>query len=293
MNIEQLKTFCTVIEYGSFLKASEVLFCSQPAISKQIKSLERSLGFSLFDREGKKVNLNSNGRIAYTYAKKILDEVSELNQKLLESNNYLPPIISFGATNFIGVHIITPNISRFKDNFPEASVSFTIDFNQNVLKMLNLNKFSFAFVAESDLLNEYPDIKTDFFRDDELVLVASPNHPFASRNSINIEELEDQTFLVSQPNSAIRKFIEDTFYTNKLDINNIHNLYNIEGIKQSILNGQGISILPKKAISTELKHKLLIDVPINNLPLKRKLFIAYKKNKQFTTLEKDFINSLL
>lgn len=293
MNIEQLKTFCTVIEYGSFLKASEVLFCSQPAISKQIKSLERSLGFSLFDREGKKVNLNSNGRIAYTYAKKILDEVSELNQKLLESNNYLPPIISFGATNFIGVHIITPNISRFKDNFPEASVSFTIDFNQNVLKMLNLNKFSFAFVAESDLLNEYPDIKTDFFRDDELVLVVSPNHAFASKNSINIEELEDQTFLVSQPNSAIRKFIEDTFYTNKLDINNIHNLYNIEGIKQSILNGQGISILPKKAISTELKHKLLIDVPINNLPLKRKLFIAYKKNKQFTTLEKDFINSLL
>ena len=293
MNIEQLKTFCTVIEYGSFLKASEVLFCSQPAISKQIKSLERSLGFSLFDREGKKVNLNSNGRIAYTYAKKILDEVSELNQKLLESNNYLPPIISFGATNFIGVHIITPNISRFKDNFPEASVSFTIDFNQNVLKMLNLNKFSFAFVAESDLLNEYPDIKTDFFRDDELVLVVSPNHPFASRNSINIEELENQTFLVSQPNSAIRKFIEDTFYTNKLNISNIHNLYNIEGIKQSILNGQGISILPKKAISTELKHKLLIEVPINNLPLKRKLFIAYKKNKQFTTLEKDFINSLL
>ncbi|MBQ8997496.1 MAG: LysR family transcriptional regulator, partial [Clostridium sp.] len=61
MNIEQLKTFCTVIEYGSFSKASEVLFCSQPAISKQIKSLERCLGFSLFDREGKKVNLNSNG----------------------------------------------------------------------------------------------------------------------------------------------------------------------------------------------------------------------------------------
>ncbi|MDV4150751.1 LysR family transcriptional regulator [Clostridium sp. AL.422] len=293
MNIEQLKTFCAVIEYGSFLKASEVLFCSQPAISKQIKSLERNLGFSLFDREGKKVNLNSNGRIVYAYAKKILDEISEMNQKLLESNNYLPPIISFGATNFIGVHIITPNIGRFKDNFPEASVSFTIDFNQNILKMLNLNKFSFAFVAESDLLKQYQDIKTDFFRDDELVLVVSPNHPWTSRNSIDIEELKDQTFLVSQPNSAIRKFIEDTLHTNRIVINNIHNLYNIEGIKQSILSGQGISILPKKAISTELKHKLLIEVPINNLPLKRKLFIAYKKNKQFTTLEKDFINSLI
>ena len=293
MNIEQFKTFCTVIEYGSFLRASEVLFCSQPAISKQIKSLERKLGFNLFDRDGKKVILNSNGKIVYKHVKRVLDEILEMNNELLESNNYLPPIISFGATNFIGVHIITPNISRFKDNFPEASISFTIDFNKNILNMLNLNKFSFAFVAESDLLKEYQDIKTDFFRDDELALVVSPNHPFASRNSIDMEELKDQTFLVSQPNSAIRKFIEDTLRTNKISINNMHNLYNIEGIKQSILNGQGISILPKKSISTELKYQLLIEVPINNLYLKRKLFIAYKRNKEFTSLEKDFINSLL
>ena len=293
MNIDQLKTFCAVIEYGSFLKASEVLFCSQPAISKQIKSLERSLGFSLFDRDGKKVNLNSNGKIVYTYTKKILDEISEMNQKLIESNNYLPPIISFGATNFIGVHIITPNISRFKDNFPEASVSFTIDFNYNILKMLNLDKFSFAFISESDSLEEYPDIKTDFFRDDELVLVVSPSHPWASRPSVNKKELKEEILLVSQPNSAIRKFIERKLQENQIIINNIHNLYNIEGIKQSILNGYGISILPKRSILTELKHKLLIQVPIDGLNLKRKLFIASRKNKQFTTLEKDFIKSLL
>lgn len=293
MNIEQLKTFCTVIEYGSFLKASEVLFCSQPAISKQIKSLERNLGFNLFNRDGKKVNLNSNGEIVYLYAKKILNELSEMNQKLIESNNYLPPVISFGATNFIGIHIITPNVSRFKYDFPEASISFTIDFNHNILKMLNLNKISFAFIAESDLVKEYTDIKTEFFRYDELVLVVSPNHPWASRDSINIEDLKDQIFLVSQPNSAIRKFIEDKFTENNIVINNIHNLYNIEGIKQSILNGQGISILPKKAITNELKYKLLIDIPIDGLNLTRKLFIAYKENKEFTTLEKDFIQSLL
>ena len=292
MNMDQLKTFSAVIEYGSFLKASEVLFCSQPAISKQIKSLERSLGFSLFDRDGKKVTLNSNGKIVYKYTKKILDEVSEMNHELLESNNYLPPVISFGATNFIGVHMITPHISRFKSNFPEASVSFTIDFNQNILKMLSLDKFSFAFVAESDLLEEYPDIKTEFFKEDELVLVLSPSHPWASRNSINMEELKNETFLVSQPNSAIRKFIETQLHKNEIVLNNINNLYNIEGIKQSILNGHGVSILPKKSIVTELKHKLLIQVPIDGLYLKRKLFIASKKNKQFTTLEKDFIKSL-
>ncbi|VYU34738.1 LysR family transcriptional regulator [Clostridium tertium] len=293
MNIEQLKTLYTVVEYDSFSKASEVLFCSQPAISKQIKSLEKSLGFSLFDRYGKKVVLNSNGKIVYEHTKKILDEFSEMERKLLEFNNPLSPLISFGATNFIGVHVVTPYISKFKENHPEVSISFTIDFIPNILKLLHLNKFSFAFISESNLLSEYPDIRTEFFRDDELILVVSPNHPWATKDSINIKDLNNETFLVSQPNSAIRKFIEIQLATNGVVLNNIYNLYNIEGIKQSIINGHGISILPKKAITSELKYKLLIEVPIEGLNLKRKLFFACKKNKHFSPIEKSFIQSLL
>lgn len=292
MDINQLKTFCTVIECGGFSKASELLFCSQPAISKQIKSLEKSLGFSLFDRDKKKVTLNSNGEIAYKYSKKILYEVLEMNNELLEANTYLPSVISFGATNFIGVHVITPYISEFKKTYPEASVSFTIDFIHNILKMLHLNKFSFAFISESNILLEYPDIKTDFFREDELILVVSSTHPWASKKSIDIKDLTNEIFLLSRPDSAIRKFIEEQLHNHGVILNNVYNLYNIEGIKQSILNGHGISILPKKAITTELKHKLLIEIPINKVTFKRKLFIAYKKNKKFTTLESAFIQSL-
>ena len=72
MNTHKLKTFCTVVEYDSFSKASEKLFCSQPAISKQIRSLEKELGYSLFDREGKKISLNANGKIVYKYSQQIL-----------------------------------------------------------------------------------------------------------------------------------------------------------------------------------------------------------------------------
>lgn len=292
MNIEKLKSFCKVVEYDSFSKASEELFCSQPAISKQIKSLEKEIGFPLFNRDGKKVILNSNGKIVYKYSQKILSEISEMNREILEINNSLSPVISFGATNFIGVHIITPQISKFKESYPDISLSFTIDFIPNILKMLHFNKFSFAFISETNLLSEYPDIETEFFRDDELILVVPHNHIWASRKSINLSELNNETFLVSQPNSAIRSFIEKQLYSEGVVLRKTNNLYNIEGIKQSILSGHGVSILPKKAITTELKHKLLIEVPIDGLRFNRKLFIAYKKNTQLTQNEKNFIKSL-
>ena len=292
MNIDQLKTFCTVIEYNSFSKASEVLFCSQPAISKQIKALEKHLGYPLFDRQGTKVVVNSNGEIVYRYAKKLLADMLEMERELLEFNNSLSPVISFGATNFIGVHVITPYVCKFKENNTEVSVSFTIDFIDNILKMLRINKFSFAFISESSLLSEYTDIETEYFREDELILVVPPNHPWSSRSSVNINELADELFLVSRPNSAVRKFVEHKLHENDVVLNNVSNLYNIEGIKKSILNNHGISILPKKAVSTELKHKLLTEVSIDGFEFKRKLLIAYKKNKQFTPIERDFINSL-
>ena len=292
MNIEKLKSFCKVVEYDSFSKASEELFCSQPAISKQIKSLEKEIGFPLFNRDGKKVILNSNGKIVYKYSQKILSEISEMNREILEINNSISPVISFGATNFIGVHIITPQISKFKESYPDISLSFTIDFIPNILKMLQFNKFSFAFISESNLLNDYPDIETEFFRDDELILAVPYNHPWAKRQYINLDELKNETFLVSQPNSAVRNFIEKQLYSKGIVLTNINNLYNIEGIKQSILSGHGISIIPKEAIITELNHKLLVEVPIKDLTFTRKLFIAYKKNKRFTSMERNFIQSL-
>ena len=292
MNIDQLKTFCTVIEQKSFSKASEILFCSQPAISKQIKALEKNLGYSLFDRQGTKVELNSSGEIVYRYTKRILDDILEMERELLELNNSLSPVISFGATNFIGAHVITPYVCKFKEKQPEISISFTIDFIDNILKMLRINKFSFAFISESNLLTEYTDIETEFFRDDKLILVVPPNHLWASRNSIKINELADELFLVSRPNSAIRKFIEHKLYANEIVLKNIYDLYNIEGIKKSLLNNHGVSILPKNAVTMELKHGLLVEVPIDGFEFKRKLLIAFKKNKQFSSIERDFIKSL-
>jgi DNA-binding transcriptional LysR family regulator len=142
------------------------------------------------------------------------------------------------------------------------------------------------------LLVNYPDIKTDFFKYDELVLAVPANHKWANKKSVNLIELSTEEFLLSQPNSAVRNFIEKQLAIRGISLKNQVNLYNIEGIKQSLLNGHGVSIIPKKSITTELKYNLLKEVPVENLKLSRKLFIAYKQNKKFTQNELNFINLL-
>lgn len=292
MNLDQLKTFCTAVECKNFSKASEKLYCSQPSVSKQIHSLEKELGYPLFKREGTKLSLNENGKIVYKYSQKILKEVINMKFELTEQNNSSNSTISFAATNFIGVHMITSKLNDFKNSFPNISLTYTIDFASNVLKFLDNNKVSFAFIPEFDLISNYPNIKINFFKEDELILVVPNNHKWANKKSINIFLLTSELFLLSHPNSAMHNFIEKQLNACDIHLKNKINLYNIEGIKQSLLKGIGISILPRKSVITELKHNLLIEVTIENINLTRKLFIAYKEDKKFNQNEINFIKSL-
>lgn len=292
MNLDQLKTFCTAVECKSFSKASEKLYCSQPSVSKQIHSLEEELGYPLFKREGTKLSLNENGKIVYKYSQKILKEVINMKFALTEQNNSSNSTISFAATNFIGVHMITSKINDFKNSFPDIPLTYTIDFTPGILKLLNDNKVSFAFIPEFDLISNYPNIKIDFFKEDELILVVPNNHKWANKKSINIFLLTSELFLLSQPNSAVRNFIEKQLDNYGIHLKNKVNLYNIEGIKQSLLEGIGVSILPRKSIINEIKYNLLTEVTIENINLTRKLFIAYKEDKKFNQNEINFIKLL-
>lgn len=289
MNIDKLKSFCTIVEKGSFSAAAATLYCSQAAISKQMKALEAELGFTLFDRYGKKLTLNSNGKIVYRYGQKITSEILEMQKTLYEENRNNQQIIAFGATNFIGSHIITPKLSKFKILHPDTAISFTIDFITNIMQLLLIDQFNFIFASECSTLTNHPGIIAEHFCDDKLAFIVTPNHKWHNRSTITAAEITTEIFLVSQPNSATRKFIEQQFKQLGLTLQKTQNFYNIENIKQYLLTGTGVSILPRNLIDNELRNQLLIEIPVSDLSLDRKIFVVYKKNRQLAPIEKKFI----
>ena len=120
MDIDKLLRFCAVVDYGNMSKAADTLYCSQPALSKQILALEKELGYPLFDRHGKKMVLNKNGQLLYNFGRHLERDFNQLKADLYALNCSSHHEISFGATNCIGTYLLPPILIDFKKQHPEG-----------------------------------------------------------------------------------------------------------------------------------------------------------------------------
>ena len=124
MDIDKILRFCAVVDYGSMSKAAETLYCSQPALSKQIIALEKEIGYPLFERNGKKMTINQNGQLLYTFGRHLEREYSQLKADLYALNCQIRHEVSFGATNCIGTYMLPPILIDFKKKHQDIPVNF-------------------------------------------------------------------------------------------------------------------------------------------------------------------------
>lgn len=292
MDIYKIFTFCAIVDYGTVSKAAEALYCSQPALSKQMASLEKEIGYPLFDRCGKKMTVNSNGQLVYQFGKYLEKDFNQLKSDLYNLNNPCSRELGFGATNSIGIYLLPPVLGDFKRHYPNIPVNFKVNFLPSIIDMLNQDAISFAMIPEdSDIINNTRYICQPFL-DDEMVVVFPPNHPLSERKVVAPEELVQYPFLISQVQSATRAFILSRLTEQKIYLKNLVNMYNAETIKQSIINGLGISILSKVSVAHEVKNGFLKTAEIKGLKLVRQLYFVHKKNHILTQEELLFIHFL-
>ena len=293
MDLQKMMSFCTIYECGSVSKASEKLFCSQPALSKQISALESELGYPLFERNGKKVVINNNGSIFYRFAKTVLNDYALLKRDLYLENNKMVHEVRFGATNFIGTYLLPVVLSKFKASHSEIPVNFMVDFLPTIIDLLNRDVINFAVVPANDALLNDQMYVCDPFLEDEFVLVTPNDHPITQLEEVSIHDIANYTFLISQESSATRKFVSRTLKEYKIQPVEEINMDNINAIKYGILNGLGISILPLKQIEKDAYFGLLKYYRFSDVTLKRMLYIVYKTKHTFSEEEALFIKQFI
>lgn len=293
MDINKMLSFCTVYECQNISKASEKLFCSQPALSKQIHSLEIDLGYPLFVRNGKKITINENGKIFYRFAKNVLNDYQLLKRELYIKNNTFTHEVRFGTTNLIGTYLIPPVLSKFKNEYPTTPVNFIVNFFPTILQLLEEDVINFAIIpANQNILNN-PTYICDAFLDDEFVLILPPNHPLTQKDKIYLEDIQDYTFLVSRDQSATRDFVGKTLEENNIHLSNVINMDNIYAIKHGVINHLGISILSKNAVEKDESFGVLKYRKFEGIEIKRKLYIVYKTKHTFFEEEALFIKQFI
>ncbi|MCJ7662868.1 MAG: LysR family transcriptional regulator, partial [Desulfobacterales bacterium] len=203
--MKHLETFCKVAEMGSFSRAWEAIYLTQPTVSGHIASLEQTVGLKLFDRLGRRVALTNGGQIFYRYAKEILRLRNEAINAIYEFSHLIKGKITIGGSTIPGEYFLPRVMGSFQREAPGISISLVIADSQEIIDLLLAGEIEVGVVGmrfNGERVDAYP-----LFHD-RVIIISSSQHPLASRREISWEELRTTPLLIRERGSGTRKAFE-------------------------------------------------------------------------------------
>jgi DNA-binding transcriptional LysR family regulator len=276
--LQQLRILKAVASEKSFTKAAEILYVSQPSLSKQIKVLEHRLGISLLNREKNTVSLTEGGKVFLQYSERILALCEESCRALNDVQNGDRGNLIVGASQTIGTYLMPRVLALFAQNYPQININVQVDSTRIIAKKVVNREIDIAVVGgdiPEDLKNN---LETEKFVEDELILIVPKSHPFALKKEkkINKDDLYHLNFITLNSTSTIRKFIDNILIQNDIEtkqFNVIMQLNSIEAIKTAVSLGLGAAFVSSSAIEKEIKLKTVEIITIENIKITRTLSI--------------------
>jgi len=293
MELRELRSFCAVIETGSFTKAAKVVHLTQPTVTLQIQALEDDLGVCLFNRSARERILTEKGKAFYGYAKKIIALCDEAVQAISDVGNIAKGTLRVGASTTVGEYILPSELASFKGIYPCVEIFLKIGDSLEIIEDVIKGALEIGIVGTKIKRNELT--FKDFIHDD-LVLIVSSDHPWASKGKISLDQLKEEPFLIRIESSGTRITLEgelEKVGLKKEDLNVIMSLGNTEAIKRGVISGIGVSIVPKIAIENELKLNLVKEIKIEGIALSMNFYIVYNPERFRSNIPEVFLEHLL
>ncbi|SHE50235.1 DNA-binding transcriptional regulator, LysR family [Desulfofundulus australicus DSM 11792] len=277
MNLKQLEAFLRVAELQSFTKAAKHLYMSQPAISFQIRSLEESLGTTLFYRGDKKVELTEAGRLLYPEAQQILRHFQKIKSELDELKGLKKGHLILGASTIPGEYLLPLLIGRFHRDYPGIEVTMRIAGSSQVIRWVQEREIDLGITGapvKEDGLECLP------WYQDRLVLIVGPEHPWINRDAVSPAELLTQPLILREPGSGTRRSMEEKMAQVGLSVRDaqvVMELGSTRAVITAVQAGLGISLVSALAAAEPLALKRVYQVTLKELDLTRYLYLVHVK----------------
>ena len=265
-----------IAKTGSFSQASQILGYAQPTVTTHIQSLENELNVKLFERLGHKIKLTRQGERLLYYVEKILKFSAEAIAALA-ADETVAGKITVGANESFSVIRLPSVLKCFLQKYPTAEVSLKFGSLKDIHEQLQNNIVDVAFFLTREV--NFSDLVIETLLPEPVVIVTSPTHPFRSYVSAGVKDFENQTLIVTQENCTFRAMLDDLLNEAKVHPRSLIEINNIQAIKQLVMNGLGITVLPRVSVETEIAQGLLNEVPWNGPSLPVFTQIAYHKDK--------------
>ena len=276
--LQQLRIIKAVATEQSFKGAADMLFVSQPSLSKQIKILENRLGVLLFDRKNRKVTLTEPGKLFLQYTDRILAVCEETCRAMDDLKSGERGNLTVGASQTIGTYLMPRVLALFAQNYPQINLTVQVDSTRNIARNIVDRQIDIAVIGGAVPIELKKHLTIEKFIEDELLLIIPKSHPFALRTEkfINKDDLYHLNYITLNPTSTIRTFIDNTLRENNIetkDFNVVMQLNSIEAIKTAVSLGLGVAFVSASAIEKELELQTLEIVQIENIKITRTLSI--------------------
>ncbi len=213
MNLGRLELFCQVVERGGFTAAAQHLYLTQSAVSQYVKALEEQVGSELLVREGRRIYPTEAGEVIYQTAKEIARVWDEAQVTVRELKGAEAGAAHLGSST-PGDYFLPPLITRFTAVHPKAHIIFCVDHPERIVEQVRRGEMDFGFVT---VTANPTDLQCEPVRQEELVVVAASFHPFATRLSVDRQELVSQQFVCAPAASEMRQIIDAELKELRLD----------------------------------------------------------------------------
>jgi DNA-binding transcriptional LysR family regulator len=290
MDTRQLAAFCEVVERRSFSRAAERLGVTQPAISLQIRSLEKRLGQRLLDRSGRRVEPTEAGRRLYRGAQRLLALEGQLLEEVTSAERgELTGTLEIGASTGPGGAVVPLLLAEFQRANPGVSVSLSISDTQSVVDRVAERELELGVVGAA---RRHRQVEFEPFFRDEVVLACPPDHGFAGR-TISLDELRQEPVIAMQEGAGVRQVIEDELREHGLRLRDLDVRLELglqESVKSAVAAGYGITFISRTAIEAELAGGTLATARVEGLEPAREISLVRATGRAPTRAAQAFVD---
>src|SRR6187200_89308 len=274
MDTRQLAAFCAVVERRSFSQAAEQLGVTQPAVSLQVRALEKRLGTQLLDRSGRRVEPTDSGRRLYRGAQRLLTlEAQVLDELAAEAEGELAGALAIGASTGPAAIVVPQLLCEFHEAHPGVRVALEVHDTRTVVELVAERRLELGIVGAAP---RHRGVRFEPFAYDEVVLVCPPGHRFAGRD-LDVHELVSETLVVMQEGAGVRRIVADELRRLGLRLRDLDLRLELglqESVRSAVLAGFGVTFISRAAVESDLSAGALVEARIEGMDGRRAISLA-------------------
>ena len=294
MLLKQIECFLTVAKLGNLSRAANEMFLTQPTLTARLKALEEDVGNQLFIRTKGGMKLTEAGNSFLPYAERCVESIENGKQHLKELREGTAGHLKIGALPRVSTYTLPGLLGRFTAEYPGVLVSVRTGHSADIMDMVLREEVQLGLGRTLD----HPDIESTPLYDEDLVLVVNPEHPFASKETVNIKDVSGENLILFDRASAAYELTKLLFRSSGLQEPRTMELDNIEAAKRMVEHRLGVAFLPKRAVTRAVAANRLRQVYVDDLPYEiqeahRSVAALHRRDVPLTGTALKFLNMAL